>query len=184
MAVPYPISGYVYDIDGITVLANIKVTAINTTQGNRLPNTAIATTNSLGEFIIDLANLPTDYANNDKIHIVAYTIKKSLDSRHTVDTVAGSYSHNMVLHWTTAHLADCYLVGIVVANSYTGGLYVDLYDRGQPEHRIIRIEVAAGETESVFLGDSGKFFTGGICKSLEDETSERINVFTKVKVRH
>lgn len=84
MSNPYPISGYVKDKDG-NVIDEAVVSVVDLTLGE----SGIATTNSLGEYIFDLANLG-EYSNGDKIKIGG-------EHDHTVDTSVGFYEQDITI---------------------------------------------------------------------------------------
>ena len=176
----YPVSFILYENNGTTLAAGVRVTAFNTTTGERLPYTAEVETNALGEAIIDLFNFPSHYSNSDNVQIVAFIHKKSIEVRHTIDTTVGSFEPtNMILHWGGAYLNDIKVISLTVANSDTITKYVDFYDRATPEAKIERVEVPNGETRSINFGDEGQFFKGGLCKDLETRVANRLTVTIK-----
>ena len=87
---PYPISGIVYDIDGSSVVEGATVTVYNETTGEELSESV--TTNSNGEYTVDLANFPSGYSDGDVIVVKATKsgTDKIKEYRTTVDTSQGS----------------------------------------------------------------------------------------------
>lgn len=69
----FVIDGTLYDTDKATVMANIKVFAVNYTKGTE---TSVSTDPN-GKFIIDLGQLSTSWSNNDIIIIYATAIGKN-----------------------------------------------------------------------------------------------------------
>lgn len=179
---PYPLSGLVYDTNGTSLALGAKVTCRNVTKDEWLPEVTTVITDLSGEYVIDLANLPTDYENGDKIQIVAFdsTGLKSIDFRHTVNTVVGAYENNAVLHPGESFTSSSRICAVVVANTTAGGLRVDFYDRTNDIIRL-SIEVPAADTRSARFGsgNDGLFFEGGICKILESETAGELIVTIK-----
>jgi len=90
--IPYPISGYVYDIDGSTAAEGAVVTALNGTTGEELATPYQSTTNASGEYSIDLANLTSGYSNGDKIVVkVTYSGTDKIKEYATTVVVATGY---------------------------------------------------------------------------------------------
>lgn len=182
MAAPYPVSMTVYDTNGTTAYEGARVTAYNTTTGERLPASAEVLTASNGQAIIDLANFTSAYSNGDAIQIVVYVHKKSIEVRHIIDTSVGSYEpSDMILHWGGAYHANVKVISITVSNSDTTGKYVDFWDRDSPEaKRIPRVEIPNGATVPLYFGEEGLFFKGGICKELETRSANLLNITIKI----
>lgn len=180
---PYPISGKVYDLDGSTALANATVTCYNVTQGKWLPSDKFATTNSSGEYAIDLANIPGGYENSDLIQVVAWNSQRtySMNHRFTVNTGTGSEEKDLYLHVGGPVNGSANVCGATVTNSTAGGLYVHLYDR-KNDHKILPIECPAGDTKHLHFGygRAGYFFEGGICPVYESETSGEVEVVLNI----
>ena len=65
---PLILNGVVTDIDE-TNLADTEIIAINSTSSG----SAVGTTNSSGQYLIDLANFKNDYAVGDVIYVEPYT---------------------------------------------------------------------------------------------------------------
>ena len=64
---PFPLNGTVYDSDGITALANVKVICMNVTNNE----TQTYITNSSGQFMFDLANFTSGYLTGNEISLFA-----------------------------------------------------------------------------------------------------------------
>lgn len=81
---PFPIGGKIYDIDRVTPKSNVVISAYNETKDESL--TVSSTTNSLGEYTLELANATTQWqvgdtivltaqaTGSDKIRMVRFTI--------------------------------------------------------------------------------------------------------------
>ena len=67
MPFPYPISGKIYDSDGTTLLANVKVICKNVTNNE----TQNQLTNASGEFTFDANNFTSGYSVGDEISLFA-----------------------------------------------------------------------------------------------------------------
>lgn len=173
---PYPISGIVYDIDGTTALSGVIVKLRNITTGEWLPQSAWSTTNSLGEYSIDIANLTgSGYSNNDKLQVTAYTALKSMNFRHTVDTVTGFLNQNMPLHHGGAIFSTAYLISAIAHNASATARTIQLFDR-KNDTLILPIRVPANNTVPVYEGEvNGKYFEDGICVIYEDTGTTSIN---------
>lgn len=163
MVVPsYPCSGIISDVDGTTAMEGATVTAYNCTKHEWLPDDMKGTTNAAGEYIIDLANFPTDYSDGDKVHILAYYGNKHIDVRHTIDIGVGSFEQNMYLHDGEPWLMDTRIEAIHVSNENAAAKYVDIYDRYNDARRI-RISVGIGQSHSIYFGKKGFLCQDGIC---------------------
>jgi hypothetical protein len=174
-SIPYPIDGIVYDIDGSTVVSGAMVVVLNTTTHEKTSTT----TNSLGQFILDLANLTSGYSNSDKTQITAFygtdSGQRCLSKRHTVDIGTGSYAiGDMVLHSGTEPIITCSITFAAHTNSHSGNLYVTYYDRTN-DNLAFRIEALAGTTQPLPFGYLGKVMAGGFIRIFEDDTSGRSN---------
>lgn len=95
---PFPISGKVYDTDGSTGLDEVTVEAFNLRTGQRISTT----TNALGEYTVDLTEMSSEYANEDKILLIASIsistwVKKRRTAVVEVDTTVGSIEKNLTL---------------------------------------------------------------------------------------
>jgi hypothetical protein len=176
---PYPISGTVKDVDGSTALKDVTVTLYNVTKEKWLNASDAGVSDASGHYTLDLANIIGGYEDDDKLQVVAMdsTGTKVMEFRHTVDTDTGSLSQDIVMHPGIAVCSTCRLTTAVVANSHSGGLYVDFYDR-KNDTLIMRVEVPAGDTVPLHFGyaRSGKLFDGGICIIYEDTTAGRLTV--------
>jgi len=80
---PYPIDGIAYDSDGTTALDSVFIVCKNVTNNETLTTT----TNSLGQFIFDLANLTSGYRIGDEVSIYA---SRGLYYDEVVWTLSGS----------------------------------------------------------------------------------------------
>jgi len=172
---PYPVDGVVYDIDGSTLVSGAIVVALDVTTAEKISTT----TNALGQFQLDLANLSSGYTNADKIQVTA-TYKtesgqRSLSKRHTVDTGTGSYSAgNMVLHSGSEPFGTCNITFASHSNSHSGNLYVKYYDRTN-DNPVFIIESIAGTTATLPFGYLGVKMSGGFIRVFESETSGQSN---------
>ena len=93
MALPYIINGILYDTNGSTPIANIKVTLRNE-KTNQITST---NTNSLGQYILDAANLTNGYSNGDILSIfVIYTNYEDYEE-HTIVESDGGATINLTL---------------------------------------------------------------------------------------
>ena len=167
---PFPVTGYVYDIDGTTKLANATVTARNVTNGEWLPQTAQGTTASDGEYAIDLGNFKSGWSDDDKIQLYVYKGDNLVACyRWQIETGTEEKDQNLYAHTGRVSLSTCQLEGYIITNSSAGGLYVDLHD-GDDEH-VLRIEVAAGTT-ATWRSEKrrGVLFQNGICITGETES--------------
>jgi len=166
---PYPVDGVVYDVDGVNVVNNSTVVALNTTTGEKIS----MKTNSLGQFILDLANLTSGYSNGDALQVTATygsgSAIRSLSKRHTVSTVAGAYAiGNMVLHPGEDHFGDCNLTFAFITSDTTTR-YCDYYDRN--DNLIFRISSIASSTAEMAFGYLGIRMDKGFIRVFSSETA-------------
>jgi len=183
---PYPIDGVVYDRDGTTLVSGATVIILDVNLNEKIS----AKTNASGEFLLDLANLTSDYSNGDKIQVTAVyglgSAQRSLSKRHTVVTATGYYSAgDMVLHAGSEPFADSFITFVSHSNSHSAGLYVDFYDR-KNDAFVFRVESTAasattGDTAILPIGYLGVKMDGGFIRVFESETAGRSEVLTVFK---
>ncbi|MBW6469623.1 MAG: carboxypeptidase-like regulatory domain-containing protein [Methanosarcinaceae archaeon] len=96
VATPYTISGTIYDVDGTFVLASATIRVTN----KRLNETRSTSTDTNGEYVIDLANYK-GYRNGDPILIEAYilgdSVKKYKNATVTVNTTTGYSAQDLTV---------------------------------------------------------------------------------------
>jgi hypothetical protein len=95
--VPFVISGYVYSYDGSTAVAGATISAVNKTTGEVLVSET--TSNSLGGYIIDLANSKNSYTNGDVITIEAKSGYRYAQHNFTLNTTPGFLDVNLTLYY-------------------------------------------------------------------------------------
>lgn len=144
---PYPISGVVYDTDNSSVAASINMIAYN----QRTAESITATTNALGEYVLDLANLTSGYDSGDVIFVSAYSDYRSIDYRTTTsagDDVGGSESKNLYLMWGNSHAYfNTRLISGVVTNTAASQGNVKFYDRAH-DYELFEMRVPANDTRT------------------------------------
>jgi hypothetical protein len=179
--IPYPIDGTVYDIDGSTKVAGATVIAFNVDTGERTSTT----TDSSGDFLIDMANFASGYSDGDRIQgTISYGSGsgiRCMSRRHTIDTAVGAYSAgDVVLHPGTDPFLTCHITFAGHSNTHTAKLYVDFYDRTN-DVLVFRIEAPLGGSASFPFGYLGQKMDGGFIKVFEDETAGRsvVSVISK-----
>jgi len=183
---PYPVSGIINDVDGSTVLENVRVTAFNSNTNEWMIGKGAISSNSLGEYTIDLANFSSGYTDNDVIFILAYIGKyKSMEYRITVDTAIGSTTQTIIMHWQEYFVAPTddliqvtRLRAYSASNNHTSALTVDLYARKDDVLRK-RIRIQANDEADTFFGGLGIDFEGGIAVIHGDDTADRTQVTMK-----
>lgn len=177
---PYPITGIVYDVDGITLMTSGTCTVYNTTKDE----TASGDIESDGSFSVDIANATTEYSNNDQLQVVCYDSNgvKSTEFRHTVNTsLAGYDAGNVYLHWTVPILGESTLLALVLSNKSDSAEYtIDLFDRTNDE-KLLSCDVGPNTSFSPNLGFKGIKFDGGICVIRESDSANTIEVTMVVK---
>lgn len=90
---PFPINGVVYDTDGTTAMASVKVTLRN----ERTNETISTTTNASGQYILDCANLASQYADGDVVTVfIIYTNYEDYEE-YTIDESVGGKEINLTL---------------------------------------------------------------------------------------
>lgn len=134
---PYPISGTVFDTDGSTAVEGVQVQIINMTQGK---TRLITTTDANGQYMLNLGNLSSGYANSDVLYLIASHSDTSEDAaassydgpnkceyyRTTVNTTNGLEEKNLVLRIGSYIIGDCALVGGKISNNNASAQYVTL----------------------------------------------------------
>lgn len=90
-------SGHVFEADGSTVIEGAVVGAKNLRTGKYIPAASLDTTNSLGEYTIDLANFTDDYLNGDLVQIIAYKPEKYAQHNTVIRTVDGAETVNLTI---------------------------------------------------------------------------------------
>lgn len=90
---PYIVNGTLFDIDGSTTLANVKVTVRN----ERTNKTLSQNTNSSGEYGFDLANLENGYSDGDVITLFTLYTNYEDTETHVVVQANGGVALNLTL---------------------------------------------------------------------------------------
>jgi len=163
---PYPIGGTVKDIDASTLVEGATVIVKNATKGTQLSTT----TNSIGEWLIDLANFTgaTPYADNDVIYVIIDYPNRYEHYRTTVDTAVGAETKNLILRagsnpasTSQFNYGGCRLYAGTISNASGGALTVDLYEI-ESDTRKCRFQVPTVSSHSFHYGKMGLEFRGGI----------------------
>jgi len=90
---PYPVSGKVYDIDG-TAEGGVTVRLTNT----RTKETLTATTNTSGEYVLDLSNLESGWNNNDVVFLQAWEKSSPFKTAsYTFEVSGDNYNKDLYL---------------------------------------------------------------------------------------
>lgn len=168
---PYPVDGTVYDIDGVNLVNSAFVVALNATTGEKIS----MKTNSVGQFLLDLANLTSGYSNGDLLQVTATygtgSGIRSLSKRHTVSTVAGAYAiGNMVLHPGEDHFGDCSITFAFITSD-TSVRTCDYYDRN--DNLVFRIGSIASSTGELAFGYLGIRMDKGFIRIFSSETASQ-----------
>ncbi len=95
---PYPYSGIVYDDDGLTVIEGATVTAYDKNTGTKTPPDI---TDANGGYVVDLANMTSDYTLADNITVEAVYGNKIKQYR-TIVLESGEEEHNFTLEYSDA----------------------------------------------------------------------------------
>ena len=163
---PYPVSGTISDTDNSAAVSGASVTVFNrTTPGTNNSNYMSATTNSSGQYIIDLADMPSGYSNGDKLIISASYSGCSVESLHTIDTAAGSHTANMTLMSGTSGSGDSNYYGVLhsVVFSHSAAATIAFYEKNTGVEKLV-LRLGSSGTTSVYLGPEGIHFNGGIVR--------------------
>jgi len=92
-SLPYIVSGTVYDTDGTTALANIKVIIRN----ERTNETINQTTNGAGQYALDASNFTSQFADGDTLTVfVIYTNYEDYEE-HVIEESNGGTTVNLTL---------------------------------------------------------------------------------------
>lgn len=95
---PYGVYGKVYDSDGTTILANVRVSLLNANTNDSLT----MDTNAQGEFSFDMANLSNGYADGHEISIYTSYGRYYDEEIHTVDTSTGIWNQDLTIEHALA----------------------------------------------------------------------------------
>lgn len=176
---PYPVDGTVYDQDGSTAVNGATVIALDVTTQEK---TSI-TTDSSGDFLLDLGNLASGWTVGDKMQITAFykdgSARRSLTKRFTVSSTSHSCG-SLVLHAGVEPFGTSHITFVSVTNSTAAGLYVDFYDRDN-DIKVFRVEAITGTSIAFPIGYLGTRMDGGFVRVFESETSGELEVLTVVK---
>ena len=177
---PYPVSGLIRDTDGSTVVANAVVTAWNATKGEQLPGGAHSTTNSVGEFTIDLANFPSDYSDNDVIFLYARNAanNKIIDHRFLIDTALGSTEKSMDLHHGSPITSRGRLISLTFRADNAGDS-VTVHDRANDA--VIQVLEATATASTTADFGSGIPFQSGVALIYTTDTANSNQAFAVQK---
>jgi len=173
---PYTISGVV--TSGGSVRANVKVTAYHAGLNEWLKDSATATTNSAGEYSIDLANLSAAVVTDEVVFIFAIGTKESMNYRHVINTSVGSLEQDIILHEGDPVTSRNNVKAITSANLTGSVARIDYYDIRE-DRIIVTHQVPANNTIHSFYGEPGIFFVDGMARIFSD-TANRNMVSTVV----
>lgn len=95
--ISFPIGGIVRDSSG-TPVSGAVVTCFDVNTREWLKNTAQSTTNSLGEYTIDLYNLDLGYSNLDTLQLMAISGTDRGFITNNLDTVTGFLIQDIILN--------------------------------------------------------------------------------------
>jgi len=169
--IPYPITGLLQDTDGSTAVSGGYVVVYNVD----LQESIEGRTDASGQFMLDLANLTSAYAEGHILHILCWDRNKSTWHRHTVDVSAGALNLGSIPLHIGAHHTGRTRVNVIVVSNKKGTVgHVDFVD-GFNNDTLLSIEVAANGTESVYLAQ-GLVFKSNICVLREDDTANYFEV--------
>jgi hypothetical protein len=172
---PYPIDITVYDTDNVTLIEGASVFIRNLTKGE---SSEIATTDANGVAMIDIASMPTDYSDDDKLIIVAYYKRNSDAELHTVDVSTGAYSSTVYLTpFPYDSCAQLRLMWAAGANTDSSQHSCTLY-RVLDGTEVDQLEVAANSDKSHLYPDKGIEVNGGVIAVRE---SNSMKVFGEVR---
>ena len=175
--IPYPISGHVYDTDASTAVQGAHVSVYNSRTHESFLGQG--TTNASGEYTVDLANLPSGYADGDVVYLLTWYGRKSVEYRITVDTSIGSSEQDMTLHFQDYFPGDqVRLQAYSISNQHASALRVDLYQR-EDDTVIISVNVPTADTKTAHFGRRGIVFKGGIAIIPSDYTKNRLSIALK-----
>jgi len=172
--VPYTISGSVLDTDGSTALANAQVLIRDITIGEQISTT----TDSNGDFSLDLSTLSSAYSNGDKLQILVQTARKAAWRRTTVDTGVGMENlgdivmHPEVFQYGPGNSVRMYSYSI--SNQSATTYYVKFYDVDNDDV-VLTVQVPANNTITHYFG-VGLRFEGGICVIRESNSVDTLQI--------
>jgi len=151
---PFPISGKVYDVDGSSVVGNIKVVAYDYTKDKSVETT----TNSSGEYTLDLANIPGGYDLTDTIYLYAYTNGKHGVVRAILSSSDTSWEQDIYLKEGELVLWDCKVISILAS---CGDAKSVMLVEKETERIKGLVNVSAGGTINHYFGKPDIVMKGG-----------------------
>jgi len=171
----YPVSGVVTDQAGAN-LEGARVTVYNKTKDQWLRESVHGgTTNSSGQYTIDLGNQITQWEDNDVIFLVFYERDadgakfSNAEYRFLIDEGAGSTTQNAVIHSGPAMTGRGKVLSVSLSNTTGSALWVQLYDRFND--RYFKADCPAGDSKPVIY-PRGKLLKQGLGLVLESDTTD------------
>jgi len=92
-SLPFVVAGVVYDTDGSTALANVKVTVRN----ERTNETISGNTNSSGQYLLDCGNLASGWADGDTLTIFTLYTNYEDYEEHVIVASTGGVNQDLTL---------------------------------------------------------------------------------------
>lgn len=157
--IPYSLTGKIYDQETGLVVNGVYVTVEDFTLGGS--NNLTTTTNSVGEYVLELANLTDSCVDGDVLFVRAEKDGRCEEYKTTVNLSVGAENKDLYIRPGNILKTDehCILSRIVINNTTSATKYADLYDRSH-DRVIFRIDVPANDVRIVKFG--GMTFAKGV----------------------
>ena len=181
---PYPISGVVYesyetDSSQDTGVNAVSVRVYNVTNSEY---SSWVTTNSSGQYTIDLANMTTAYLDNDVIFIETLFVSgvnaSSSCERIVVDTGVGSDTQNLYLHSGIMTENTTKLYTVILHNKSTAAGSIKFYSRINGR-LVLQMNVGSNTlgVSPLFNSNEGIHCNGGFFKINSEKTIDSNEVW-------
>ena len=179
VSTPHPITFTIND-ENSNVQSGVRCYVSNTTKGTILEtdeNGVFIITDSNGNAIIDLANLPVKDSNNeydqgDIIMLIAYDGKNSDGARYIVvdDSKSQTLQLNPIVHKSANEVTSTRIMSILAANTGGSGAFAKVYSVKGGE-LLAQLEVPSNDQrDHIFGGGQGKGAFGGFIVEREATT--------------
>jgi hypothetical protein len=147
---PFPVDVTAYDTDNTSRFTSADVVVINTKTGASVSGSK---TNSLGQSIVDLANLAGGYSAGDWIHIIVFKAGSSGCDRFQVVLADGGKSSTVYTDDVPAMLSASKIHTVNILSGSTAGIvkvYSNYYSK-----LVAMVESAASQSSFVYFGEIG-----------------------------
>lgn len=164
----FPISGVVYDTDGSTAVEGALCQAFNITKDEA---SIVVPTNSSGEYMIEIGDLPTQWESSDILIVVTHSNGKTAAARCKIAGVQSTWEQDLYMRVGKNPTTSVLLRGIVCSCHATAATF-SIVERDTGNCKM-KINVPKDTTISPNLG-KGIFFRDGffVLRAVSETNSE------------